>query len=69
MIKHAGNTMIDKLMSWKPALFGFVALGIEQFDNWIKPLNEIATFLVAISTFVYISVRIYYLIKNKGKEK
>jgi len=69
MIKNVGHIMIDKLLSWKPALFGFVALGLEQFDKWIKPLNDIATFLVAMATFIYISVRVYYLIKNKGKGK
>lgn len=67
---HVGTHTMEQIVGeWKPAIFGFLTLIFNWTNEFIKIMNDVSTILVALATFVYIVVKIYYKIKNKGKEK
>jgi hypothetical protein len=54
--------LMEKFNNWKPALMGFISLGIDITD-----VNMLVQVAVGLITFAYIAVKLYYLIKRKGK--
>lgn len=64
-MKHIGETMIHKVISWHPLLLGVITVTLDNLSD----INTAVQILVGLASFGYIVARTFYLIKNKGKGK